>query len=320
MFNHLEVLPRALYEQISYLKAFEPGRIEKAAAKRLPPSKMPQQLVLAAADHNARMITAYRDDPVGLSDRHVYLARLIRMLQSPEVNGVEATADIIEDLLLADALLAEAGAAAFLSDKLLIGTVNRGGLKGAAWEMDDFCGCYTVERIAALGLDGVKFMLRINPEDVSSRQTLQYCAETINRAHSCHLPVFIEVLQIKTEATGFSVRTDLVSLCQSLGVTAALGCTTAQKWLEVPLGPDYARALAATTCPILVVPDEAEHEPLPIVREYTKEKGLAANVRGILLGRNVMYYDGDPYPLAHAIGKVWHSQLTAEEAYEQTQK
>ena len=85
--------------------------------------------------------------------------------------------------------------------------------------------------------------------------------------------------------------------------------------IEVPLNHEYAVPTAATTCPVLVVPDEVKSEPIEVVEEYTKEIGISSNIRGILLGRNVMYNESDPLPIAEAIADIWHKGGNAEENY-----
>ena len=222
------------------------------------------------------------------------------------MDGIEATPDIIEDLMLINRIRREEGEKEFLKGKMLVGAVNRGGLKNTVWEMDDMPACFTVKRIKKLNMDGVKFMIRLNPMDERSKYTLQYCADTINEAEEYGLPVFIEALYVETADKGFVMKTDSESLCKVVGVVGALGCTGANKWIEVPLNEEYHVPVSATTCPVLVVPDEAESEPEAVIREYTKEIGIADHIRGILLGRNVMYNESDPLPIAEAIASKWH--------------
>lgn len=315
-FKYQEYLDESFFLKINEIKAFHPEIIKEEASLRKSPGFPHDKLVFAAADHNARMINEYKGNPIGLSNRREYLTRLIRMLQSDQIDGIEATPDIIEDLMIANRLRREAGEKAFLNGKMLVGTVNRGGLKNTVWEMDDLPCCFTVERIRKLNMDGVKFMLRINPSDERSKNTLRYCAEAINDAAKYGLPIFIEALYVVTEKSGFVMKTDSESLCRVTGVTGALGCTGANKWIEIPLNNEYLIPTSATTCPVLVVPDEVENEPVAVVREYTKEIGINYNIRGILLGRNVMYNKEDPLPIAEAIADVWHTGKTAEKAYE----
>lgn len=314
-FNYREFLDDCFFRRINEIKAFHPEIIEKEASLRIPPGFPHERLVFAAADHNARMINEYKGNLIGLSNRREYLTRLIRMLQSDQIDGIEAAPDIIEELIIANRLQREGGKREFLEGKMLVGTVNRGGLKNTVWEMDDLPLGFTVDRIKKLNMDGVKFMLRINPSDERSKNTLRYCAEAVNEAEKYSLPVFIEALYVETEGERFVLKTDSESLCKVIGVVGALGCTGANKWLEIPLNPEYQIPTAATTCPVLVVPDEIENEPVEVVKEYTKEIGISDNICGILLGRNVMYNTEDPLPIAEAIADVWHSGAAPEEAY-----
>lgn len=305
-FDYRTYFDDAMFEALGEIKAFCPEIAEQEAAGRKRPGFPHKRLVFAAADHNARMINEYQGNPIGLSNRREYLSRLVRMLESRGVDGVEATPDVIEDLMILNKLFREAGREEFLAGKMLVGTVNRGGLKNTVWEMDDLPACYTVERLKKLSMDGVKFMIRLNPMDERSKYTLKYCADAVNAAEAAGLPIFIEALYVETTERGFAMRTDTESLCRATGVVAALGCRGAGKWIELPLNGEYHIPVAATTCPVLVVPDETESEPEAVVREYTKEIGLAGNIRGILLGRNVMYNKQDPLPMADAIASAWH--------------
>lgn len=309
-FQYQEFLGEEIFSKVNEIKAFHPEVVEQEAFLKKKPGFPHERLVLAAADHNARMINEYKGNPIGLSNRREYLSRLVRILFSDKVDGVEATPDIIEDLIIINKILREKGEKDFLRGKMLIGTVNRGGLKNTVFEMDDLCSCFTVDRIGKLNMDGVKFMLRLNPMDEKSQNTLAYCANTVNEAVKYGLPVFIEALYVENADRGFAMKTDTESLCKVVGVTGALGCTGANKWIEVPLNREYQIPAGATTCPVLVVPDEVEEEPDAVVKEYTKEIGLSYNIRGILLGRNVMYNVSDPMPIADAIADAWHSDFT----------
>ena len=62
-----------------------------------------------------------------MARRRDLLGRLLVALAQPGVDGVLATPDVIEDLLMLDAL----------DGRIAIGSMNRGGLPGAAWELDD---------------------------------------------------------------------------------------------------------------------------------------------------------------------------------------
>ena len=76
------------------------------------------KLNILAADHPARRVTKVGDDPLRMADRHGYLARIVRVLQSDVVDGVMATMDVLEDLLILHHLILEAGGPALLDDRV----------------------------------------------------------------------------------------------------------------------------------------------------------------------------------------------------------
>ena len=81
-----------------------------------------------------------------------------------------ASPDILEDLLLLGVL----------DDKAVFGSMNRGGLQGAAWEIDDRFTAYDAAAIAAAGFEGGKMLVRIDPEDPATAATLEACAHAVS--------------------------------------------------------------------------------------------------------------------------------------------
>ena len=113
-----------------------------AAAPSPPAPSHDGRLLLIAADHPARGALAVRDDARAMASRPALLDRLATALSSgPGVDGVLGTPDVLEDLLLAG----------LLEDKVVIGSMNRGGLQGAVFELDDRFTAYDAETIAATG-------------------------------------------------------------------------------------------------------------------------------------------------------------------------
>ena len=122
-----------------------PQAIAEAAARRRPPhrcSAEDNQLFIIAADHPARGALRAGDRPMAMADRADLLERLSLALARPGVDGVLGTADIIEDLLLLGAL----------DGKVVIGSMNRGGLAGTVFEIDDRFTGYDAAAIAPDGL------------------------------------------------------------------------------------------------------------------------------------------------------------------------
>ena len=113
--------------------------IEAYADRRRPASLLNEQgsMFLVAADHPARGSLGTGGDPLAMADRRSLLERLVVALANPQVNGVLGSPDVIEELLLLGVL----------DDKVVIGSMNRGGLDGATWTMDDRFTGYDAEAV-----------------------------------------------------------------------------------------------------------------------------------------------------------------------------
>ena len=179
-FDARAYLPREIYEAITDLRVRQPGFPDGEADRRTrrrvaaPDGK----LIILAADHPGRASLKIQDDPLAMADRHEFLARILRVLSHPGVDGFMSTPDVVEDLLILSGLIRERGGQSPLDERLLIGCMNRGGLPGTAWEMDDRFTAFTTRRMLVLGLDGGKFMVRIEPTDRDRKST------RLNSSHS----------------------------------------------------------------------------------------------------------------------------------------
>ncbi len=138
-FDPSQFLPGPVLARLTDIRVDDPDRPLRAAAKRQRRAKLAPdgRLNVLAADHPARRVTRVQGDRLAMADRHDYLARAVRVLMSEGVDGVTASMDVLEDLLVLHDLLPEAGGPPFLHDKLLIASLNRGGLASSSWELDD---------------------------------------------------------------------------------------------------------------------------------------------------------------------------------------
>src|ERR1700732_1571250 len=119
----------AMFEELRELRARRPELVVARAAerRRRPLLGADGRLMIVAADHPARGALGVRGVANAMADRYDLLRRLVVALSRPGVDGLLATADIVEDLLLLGAL----------EDKVVFGSMNRGGLQGASLELDE---------------------------------------------------------------------------------------------------------------------------------------------------------------------------------------
>jgi hypothetical protein len=116
-------------DKLGEVRAQEPELIAQVLRER-PRGTMPKdasKMMIIAADHPARGALAAGADPMAMADRRNLLARCVEALSRPGVHGFLGTADMVEDLALLGVL----------DGKLVYGSMNRGGLAGASFEMDD---------------------------------------------------------------------------------------------------------------------------------------------------------------------------------------
>lgn len=217
-----------------------------------------------------------------MANRADLLDRLVSALGVPGVDGVLGTPDIIEDLLLLGAL----------DNKVVFGSMNRGGLPGAVFEMDDRFTCYSAASIIHSRLDGGKMLLRINPEDPGTVNTLESCARAVSELASAQRIAMIEPFMSK-RVNGRSqneLTTDAV--IRSMGIASALGSTSAYTWLKVPVVKDMNRVAEASTLPIVLLGGEQHDSPDEMFGQW--EAALAQpGVRGLVVGRNLLYPAND---------------------------
>ncbi len=312
-----EFLPAAALAKITEVRLTDPECPARTARTRKRRSALTPdgRLNILAADHPARRVTKVADDSLRMADRHGYLARIVRVLQSETVDGVMATMDVLEDLLILHHLILEAGGAALLDNRLLIGSLNRGGLAGASWEMDDPITGASPATCAAMGLDGAKLLLRICDEETGSLSTMLTCARAITEMNALGLPTFLEPLPVVKSDGGYRVVKTAEALAKIVGVASALGDSSRCLWLKLPYCENYEVVARATTLPILLLGGESVGDATPLLREIAAGLSAGANVRGALVGRNVLYPGPeDPLVVAQAAGSIIHHQWTVERA------
>ncbi len=265
------------------------------------------RLLVLAADHPARMVTGVGSDGLRMGDRWELLGRILRVITAPGVDGLMATPDVLEEVLMLSHLARRHADRGWLDGKIMIGCMNRGGLAKTAFELDDRMTAFTAEGMAGLKCDGAKLMFRIDPREAASVRTLERCAREIDACHARGLTVFLEAMLVERTASGYRSRTDPESLIRVAGVAAGIGTSSAGTWLKLPYGPHYDRVAAATTLPILMLGGEVRDDSREILEEFATGIAAGPNVRGAMVGRNVSFAAGeDPRAVAAAASAVVH--------------
>ena len=278
--------------QLTELRASDPEAISRAWAARARRDllRADGRLLLVAADHPARGALGVRADPWAMASRHDLLERLVTAVSRPGVDGVLGTPDILDDLLLLGAL----------EDKVVIGSMNRGGLQGASFELDDRFTAYRAEDIEACGLDGGKTLTRICYDDPGTVATLEATAAAVNELAARGLMAMIEPFLSERREGRVVNLLDPDSTIRSIHIASGLGGSSAHTWLKLPVVDELERVMDATTLPTLLLGGDPKGDPEDTYASWGQALALPP-VRGLVVGRALLYPpDGDVDGVVHA--------------------
>ncbi|MEU3342916.1 Cgl0159 family (beta/alpha)8-fold protein [Streptomyces sp. NPDC002144] len=258
----------------------DPDAVATAAARRVKATSLfgeHGKAMIIAADHPARGATGVGGDPHAMADRFELLDRLCTALERPGVTGVLATADILEDLLLLGVL----------DGKSVFGSMNRAGLAGSVFEIDDRFTGYDAETIASMGFDGGKTLTRIALGDPATPSVLANTAQAINELNDRRLIAMVEpFLSVWQDG---KIRNDLSTdaVVKSIAIASGLGRRSAYTWLKLPVVEQMERVLAASTLPALLLGGEVKDAEAAFASWGKALKQPTA--QGLVVGRSLLY-------------------------------
>lgn len=219
-----------------------------------------------------------------MASRSDLLRRLEVAISRPGVDGVLATPDVLEDLLLLG----------LLDERVVIGSMNRGGLQGASFELDDRFTAMDAATIADLGLDGGKLLTRICHDDPGTAATLEASGAAVTALATHGLVALVEPF-ITERVTPARVenRLDPDSVILSVAIAAGLGATSAYTWLKLPVVDDMERVLDASTLPALLLGGDPVGDPATTYASWGRALAVP-QAAGLVVGRALLYPpDGD---------------------------
>ena len=274
----------------------EPNEAAKVLKKRKRRKLLTDsKLFIVAADHTARGMLAVGDDPFAMADRRKLLDALLIALANPRVDGVLASADVIDELALLGAL----------DNKLVFGTMNRGGIIGASWELDDRMTAYTPKDICDRGLDGGKVLLRLADDDAGTAPTIEACAKVVTQMADLKLPIMVEPLPYTNSGAGPAKYVDDDDkLLRAVSIASGLGSSAAYTWLKVPATAQVSRMMAATTLPGLILGGAPGPDPEATFANWQSAMEVS-NVRGLVVGRALLFpKNGDVAGAIERAGRI----------------
>ncbi|MGI8458331.1 MAG: Cgl0159 family (beta/alpha)8-fold protein [Propionibacteriaceae bacterium] len=266
--------------EINEIRLRDPERITElfATRRRRPLVGADGRLMIVACDHPARGALSASRRPDAMANRFELLDRLVTALSRPGVDGLLATADIAEDLLLLGAL----------EDKVVFASMNRGGLAGSNFEMDDRMTGYDVQGTVEAGFEGAKMLTRIDLEDPRTVATLQACGTAITELNRAQRIALVEPFMSR-RVSGLVVN-DLSAhaVITSVAIAQGLGASSAYTWLKLPVVHEMERVMTSTTLPTMLLGGDPEGSPDETYASWQAALRLPS-VRGLVVGRTLLY-------------------------------
>lgn len=252
------------------------------------PEPVKEPVLLLAADHRARGVLTIEpyDD---------YLGALRAAL--PAADGILASAQPLGDLAASGAI--RAGQRTYLS-------INRTGLAGSAFELDDRL-VATVGRAAESGWSGVKLMTRLDLTDPATAAALELLGQVLEAAERSGLEALVEPLVWRDGA----VARDVDSVVYAAVVAHDLGAPL----LKVPVpdaapGPArvdaVARVVGSVGVPVLFLGGPHRQGGRQAVLDEAGD-AMAGGGAGLAIGRTV-YQDDAPAQMAALVADIVHGR------------
>jgi hypothetical protein len=278
-------MPEATRRMLVETRVRRPEAIAAAAAARRRPAAPVDaggRCLVIAADHAARGALGAGRRADAMADRGDLLDRLCLALSRPGVTGVLGTPDVIEDLLLLGAL----------DDIAVFGSMNRGGLQGAAWEIDDRFTAYDAAAIGAMGYEGGKMLVRIDPDDARTAGTVEACAHAVSDLASRGLVAMVEPFMAERAERRVRPVLTTEAAVRASAIAAGLGTTSAYTWLKVPVVADMERVIGATTLPTVLLGGEVAEDQDATFATWERALRVPGAI-GLVVGRSLLYPPDD---------------------------
>ena len=268
------------FAQLRHTRRHDPEAISAALAsrQRRTLSDGDGRLFIVAADHPARGSLAVRAEPLAMANRYELLRRLALALTRPGVDGVLATPDIVDDLALLG----------LLDRKIVVGSMNRGGLRGAVFELDDRYTGYDVEAMVAARIDVAKVLVRVDLHDASTVRTLEQTARAVTQAANAKLPIMLEPFVSRRVEGKLANDLSTEAVINSVAIASGLGASSAYTWLKLPVVAEMERVMQAATLPTLLLGGDSGGDPDQLYSSWRSALALPG-VHGLVVGRSLLY-------------------------------
>jgi hypothetical protein len=149
-------------------------------------------------------------------------------------------------------------------------------------------------------------LTRVDLDDPGTARTLEASGRAVSELAARRLVALVEPFLSRRDAGRVVNDLTAVGVLRSVHIAQALGSTSAYTWLKLPVVPDMARVMDATTLPTLLLGGDPAGRPDDTYAEWGKALALPS-VRGLVVGRALLYPpDGDVEAAVDAAAALVH--------------
>lgn len=234
------------------------------------------------------------------------------------VSLIERLSPYIDTIMTTKEPLAQLIVNGSLKDKGLVLSLNRTGLAGTSFEMDDRLVC-TVETALRWGLDGVKLLIKFNKNNQFTNDQLTLLANVVEECEKWSMPLMVEPLYMNLEDGKLVMDRSYEAIKWVSIITNDFRVPI----LKVPYVKSNSREegieqfkkiVDSVNAKVLLLGGPKRNNPLDVLRDF--EDGVKAGASGFVVGRNV-FLSEKPEVMALAMKLILHENYTSEEAYKE---
>lgn len=234
------------------------------------------------------------------------------------VSLIERLAPYLDAIMTTKEPLAQLIVNGNLRGKGLVLSLNRTGLAGTTFEMDDRCVC-TVETALRWGLDGVKLLIKFNKNNQFTNEQLTLLADVVEECEKWSMPLMVEPLYMNLEYGKLVMDRSYEAIKWVSIITndfrvpilkiPYVKSNSREEGIEL-----FKRIVDSVNAKVLLLGGPKRDNPLEVLRDF--EDGIKAGASGFVVGRNVFLSD-KPEVMALAMKLILHENYSSEEAYKE---
>lgn len=234
------------------------------------------------------------------------------------VSLIERLAPYIDAIMTTKEPLAQIIVNGNLRDKGLVLSLNRTGLAGTAFEMDDRLVC-TVETVLRWGLDGAKLLIKFNKDSVLTNEQLTLLSNVVEECEKWSIPLMVEPLYMNmTDGRLVMDRSyeaiKWVSIITNDFKVPILKIPYVKSSSRKEGIEQFKRIVDSVNAKVLLLGGPKRDNPIEVLQDF--EDGVKAGANGFVVGRNV-FLSERPEVMALAMKLILHENYPAEDAYEE---